>query len=59
MDFLEYFNKRPCKKCESYMGCCSHRRDIDGEDTSTILNRLEDIMINGCGDCFIERKHYK
>lgn len=59
MDFLEYFKERPCKECESYMTSCSHHREIIDGDTVTILSRLECIIIDGCGDCFIERKHYK
>lgn len=59
MGFLEYFGEHPCYKCESYSSSCSHHIEVDDEDTAMVLNRLKDIMIVGCGDCFIERKHYK
>lgn len=59
MSFIEYFEEYPCRKCESYSSSCSHHIEVDDENTAMMLNRFKDIVIYGCGDCFIAEKHYE
>lgn len=55
-EFIWYFTDRPCKYCADYHRCNIGDGDtLDGNEMC-VLRRLSEIVVDGFGDCWVERK---
>lgn len=50
-EFIWYFTDRPCKYCADYHNC-----NIGDGYTLCVLRRISEIVVDGFGDCWVERK---
>lgn len=57
MDFIEYFEKHPCRSCYNAYEHCSKILNCLDSDISMLIYRLEHIIVDGDCDCWEKRDY--